>query len=76
MLRQVEIPSRSVLGFEKILGAQAVRQLEQMAARLRQRYDGRVIWNVNSTATGGGVAELLSSQLAYARGLGSTPGGS
>ena len=38
MLRQVEIPSRSVLGFEKILGAQAVRQLEQMAARLRQRY--------------------------------------
>ncbi len=70
MLRQVEIPSRSVLGFEKILGAQVVHELEHMAARLRQRYDGRVIWNVNSTATGGGVAELLKSQLAYAQGLG------
>jgi len=70
MLSHVEIPSRSVLGFEKILGAEVVNELEHTAARLRQRYDGRVIWNVNSTATGGGVAELLKSLLAYARGLG------
>jgi trehalose synthase len=32
--------------------------------------DTRVIWNVNSTARGGGVAELLASLLAYARGAG------
>ncbi len=70
MLTQVEIPSRSVRGFEKILGPQVVSELERMAARLRQRYEGRVIWNVNSTASGGGVAELLHSLLAYARGLG------
>ena len=31
---------------------------------------GRVIWHVNSTAKGGGVAELLQSLLAYARGAG------
>ena len=32
--------------------------------------EGRVIWHVNSTARGGGVAEMLQSLLAYARGAG------
>jgi trehalose synthase len=31
-------------------------------------FAGRVVWNVNSTAAGGGVAEMLRSLLAYARG--------
>lgn len=31
---------------------------------------GRVVWNVNSTARGGGVAELLNSLVPYARGAG------
>jgi trehalose synthase len=30
---------------------------------------GRVVWNVNSTANGGGVAEMLHSLISYARGL-------
>lgn len=30
----------------------------------------RAIWNVNSTATGGGVAEMLHSWVSYARGTG------
>lgn len=34
---------------------------------------GRVIWNVNSTARGGGVAELLRPLLGYSRGAPSTP---
>ena len=32
--------------------------------------DGRIVWNVNSTARGGGVAEMLASLLAYAHGAG------
>jgi trehalose synthase len=40
------------------------------ARRLRALMAGRVLWNVNSTATGGGVAELLRSLLAYTRGVG------
>ena len=32
--------------------------------------EGRAVLNVNSTATGGGVAELLQTLLAYARGAG------
>jgi trehalose synthase len=31
---------------------------------------GRVVWNVNSTARGGGVAELLSALIPYDRGAG------
>ena len=33
---------------------------ERAAARARRDFEGRVVWNVNSTARGGGVAELLA----------------
>lgn len=33
-------------------------------------FAGRVIWNVNSTTSGGGVAEMLQSIVPYARGAG------
>jgi trehalose synthase len=33
-------------------------------------FEGRVVWNVNSTDKGGGVAEMLRSLLAYAQGAG------
>jgi trehalose synthase len=32
--------------------------------------DGRTLWNVNSTARGGGVAEMLRSLIGYVRGAG------
>lgn len=38
--------------------------------RGRALLDGRVIWNVNSTARGGGVAEMLSSLIPYFQGTG------
>jgi trehalose synthase len=36
----------------------------------REILQGRTVWNVNSTAAGGGVAEMLRSLMAYARGAG------
>ncbi|HSR26585.1 MAG TPA: glycosyl transferase family 1, partial [Candidatus Eisenbacteria bacterium] len=42
------------------------------AARARQVFAGRTIWNVNSTSTGGGVAEMLRSLVAYIKGAGVT----
>ncbi len=36
----------------------------------RRLFQGRSIWHINSTARGGGVAELLQSLLAYVRGIG------
>lgn len=32
--------------------------------------NARAVWNVNTTAAGGGVAEMLRSLVAYARGAG------
>src|SRR5207245_2452817 len=40
-----------------------------LAGRER-RLDGHVLWNVNSTACGGGVAEMLASLIPYDRGAG------
>src|SRR5262245_12354524 len=31
----------------------------------REVFQGRTVWNVNSTAAGGGVAEMLRSLMAY-----------
>jgi len=45
---------------------------ERLEAGLRQAHellDGREFWNVNSTAAGGGVAEMLWSWVGLARGL-------
>jgi trehalose synthase len=39
-------------------------------AELRAHLSGRVVWNVSSTAVSGGVAEMVRSMLAYARGTG------
>jgi trehalose synthase len=38
--------------------------------RARTVFTGRSIWNVNSTAQGGGVAEMLATLVPYARGAG------
>jgi trehalose synthase len=53
-----------------LLGPERAERFNQVAAAARTRLDGRRVVNVNSTATGGGVAELLQTLLAYARGAG------
>jgi len=47
-------------------GGEFLRRVEAAARDLR----GRCVWNVNSTARGGGVAEMLRPLLAYTRGAG------
>ena len=56
--------------FESVLPPERYEQLREAAERGRTVLDGRVIWNVNSTSRGGGVAEMLVSLLAYAHGVG------
>jgi trehalose synthase len=56
--------------FESILPPDRYAALQQAAARGQELLGGRVVWNVNSTARGGGVAEMLVSLLAYAHGAG------
>ena len=40
------------------------------AERARQAFGDRVVWHVNATAHGGGVAEMLQTLLGYANGAG------
>jgi trehalose synthase len=53
-----------------VVGPERAGQLLAAADAVRERLDGRRIVNINSTATGGGVAELLQTLLGYSRGAG------
>jgi trehalose synthase len=58
---------------ERFAGVLAREQADAFAVVVREgreRIAGRVVWNVNSTANGGGVAEMLRSLIAYVRGAG------
>src|SRR3954454_2505238 len=56
--------------FRLVLPPERFQRFEQAAEEGRALLDGRVVWNINSTATGGGVVELLRSLVPYARGAG------
>jgi trehalose synthase len=68
-LEQVPVAALSPERFRSLLG-ERFEQVDEAIATATELLTGRVIWHVNSTAHGGGVAELLQSLLAYARGAG------
>ena len=53
-----------------ILPADRAARLEAAAERARATFGDRVVWHVNATAHGGGVAEMLQTLLAYGKGAG------
>ena len=53
-----------------LLPPERVERIETYASAARQLLGGRTVWNVNSTARGGGVAEMLHTLVAYAAGTG------
>jgi trehalose synthase len=69
-LEEVRVAPLSPARFTEVLDEQQREAFEGMLARAAQLLDGRVVWNVNSTAAGGGVAEMLRSFVGYARGAG------
>jgi trehalose synthase len=66
----VDFFARSLDRFRDLLGDARYREIEAAAAVARSEFAGRAIWHINSTARGGGVAELLGSLLPYVRGAG------
>src|SRR5688572_21822085 len=56
--------------FRAVLDDAAYEDLLELRERARRLLAGRALWCVSSTATGGGVAEMLRSLLAYTRGAG------
>lgn len=69
-LREVELRAQPIDRFVPLMGEQAVRETQALADRVRRAAQGRRVWNVSSTAFGGGVAEMLRPLLSYARGAG------
>jgi len=70
----VEVPRRPVSLLEPIIGGSRYVRLIESADQVRQLLAGRTIWNVNSTATGGGVAEMLEVLVGYIKDLGISVG--
>jgi trehalose synthase len=70
MLRNVPVSPLPIERFRAVLDDAGYRDLLALRDRAQRLFAGRVIWCVNSTATGGGVAEMLRSLLAYTRGAG------
>ncbi len=66
----VDISSMDLEQFRSVIPRERFGEIERTAEEGRELLDGAVAWNINSTARGGGVAELLRPLLAYARGAG------
>src|SRR3954454_3601020 len=68
------VPSchRPVERLASVVGAERYGQLQSAAQDFRTRFAGRTVWNVSSTAVGGGVAEMLHALVGYVEDLGIT----
>ena len=68
-LHEVAVPGTPVAVLEPVIGTERYARLVAVAARFRDRLGQRTIWNVSSTAVGGGVAEMLQVLVGYTAGL-------
>jgi trehalose synthase len=69
-ISSVHIPPLPLERFRDVLDDAGYRDLQDLATLGRSELSGRVVWCANSTAQGGGVAEMLRSLLSYTRGAG------
>ena len=69
-LEEVRVGVRPLDQFRDLVPARRMRSAMKIAMKARDRLSKRVFWNINSTAVGGGVAEMLPSLLGYARSIG------
>jgi len=70
LITDVDIRKASIDKFAELVDADVMSSLMDMAHHYKAVLAGRTVWNINSTAAGGGVAELLRPLLGYAQGLG------
>ncbi|HET8862024.1 MAG TPA: DUF192 domain-containing protein, partial [Solirubrobacterales bacterium] len=69
-VREVNVPSQSLERLRGVIEPSAWTRFEAGLRRARELLGERRVWNVNSTSSGGGVAEMLWSWLGLARGAG------
>jgi trehalose synthase len=69
-MQQVDVEASPLELLGSLLTSARADRLMSTAVRARALLADRVVWNVNATAHGGGVAEMLQVLLAYGRGAG------
>jgi trehalose synthase len=69
-LQDVAVTELEPARFRDVLSAEGLERFQHTIAAGRDLLASRTFWNVNSTAQGGGVAEMLRSLVGYARGAG------
>jgi trehalose synthase len=69
LVEPVQVTRRPVAQLEPVIGSERHARLLQAADRFRHELSGRTVWNISSTAVGGGVAEMLQVLLGYAQDL-------
>lgn len=69
-MREVVVDPIPLDRLASLLEPDRADRLADVVRRAREDLKGQVVWNVNATAQGGGVAEMLQSLVAYGRGAG------
>lgn len=64
-MREVAFTPRTITGLEGLARPSDLDRLRRAGSAAADRLEGRTLWHVNSTAEGGGVAELLHQLLGY-----------
>ena len=70
MVEEVTIHPLSMHRLAQVVPPERADRLRRAAEETRALLRDRTVWNVNATAQGGGVAEMLQTLLAYGRGAG------
>lgn len=69
-LTEVPLTPARLERLAELLPEEQSSRLRSLIGTARELLDGRIVWNLNSTASGGGVAEMLQALIAYACGAG------
>ncbi len=69
-LQHEAVPATAPERFASVLSPGEYEALLDLVSQAARGLYGRVVWNVNSTAKGGGVVEMLRPLLGYCRGAG------
>jgi trehalose synthase len=65
----IDVPRRPIAALEELIGLDRTTRLLGAAAQFRRAFADRVIWNLSSTASGGGVADMLQGLVGYTKDL-------
>src|SRR5262245_60206587 len=70
LLHEVATRTLSLSRLEPVIGQRRYDRLVSAGDLMKNRLAERTIWNINSTAVGGGVAEMLQVIVGYVAGIG------